>query len=232
MRVTRGQLAAFVLAALGLVIVAWGATSSFGPVLTTRPLPPPAEPRPQPTTGFSLPPQPSGQPLPTTERSEMWGWIGHVVLIAAVAAGVLVAALLVVVVVRRVRQERPAQAAIAASVAPEIPAELLAEVSGSLDDALQELTIGVDVDAAILACWYRLERAAEASGVQRRASQTSSEFTLAVLAATPVDPSDLTRLAELYRRAMFSGRPSRDQDREIARACLTRLLGGLRGSWV
>lgn len=232
MRSSRETVAALVLGALALGVAALAATSSLGPVVTARPGPPPSRPLPTVSAPAVTPGPAESLPPWAEEPGPLSAWIGQVLAIAGVAAGMVLLALLLVAVARRVRQEKPLQAATAvAGEAQVLDEDVLTEVAESLDEALQRLSVGADVDAAILACWYRLERAAEASGVPRRPSQTTEEFTVSVLAATPVDSADLRALADLYRRAMFSGVPATEQDRGRARGCLERLVGALQGSW-
>src|SRR5690606_41353297 len=80
---------------------------------------------------------------------------------------------------------------------------------------------------AIQAAWVAVEQAAGRSGVERAPSATPTEFTVAVLDRTKVDPSAIRTLLGLYHRARFSTHPATDDDVALARECLTRLDEGL-----
>lgn len=101
------------------------------------------------------------------------------------------------------------------------------EVAGSFAETIFALRRGVDVDAAILACWRRLEDLVAATGTVRRPTQTADEFTVDVLSATRADDAALRRLAALYREAAFSAHALGDEDRDAALDALERLHASL-----
>mgnify|MGYP000994656652 CR=1 FL=1 len=105
-----------------------------------------------------------------------------------------------------------------------VDAEQLAE---SFADALTSLRQGVDVDEAILGCWRRMESLVAQTGVVRAPTQTSTEFTVDVLAHTSADQDALERLADLYRRAAFSDHELGDAHRDDAVASLETLHASL-----
>lgn len=80
---------------------------------------------------------------------------------------------------------------------------------------------------AVISAWVALERAAEQTGVRRDPAATPTEFTVAVLDATQVDPAAIRALLELYLAARFSEHPLTDDDVERARASLQTLATGL-----
>ncbi|HEY5518379.1 MAG TPA: DUF4129 domain-containing protein [Cellulomonas sp.] len=80
---------------------------------------------------------------------------------------------------------------------------------------------------AVISAWVALERAAEQTGVRRDPAATPTEFTVAVLDATQVDPAAIRALLELYLAARFSEHPLTDEDVERARASLQTLATGL-----
>ena len=101
-------------------------------------------------------------------------------------------------------------------------------------DALDELLrrpAGGEPGDAVVAAWLVLETAAAEAGSARKAHQTPTEFTTAVLAGHAVDRDALDRLRRLYQRARF-GTTSRvtEDDVAAAEADLRRLVGDLAGS--
>lgn len=109
----------------------------------------------------------------------------------------------------------------------EVDEEDLAE---EFSTAIQALRRGVAVDEAILECWRGLERLAADSGLVRRPTQTSTEFTVDVLTHTAADAPALERLAELYRRAAFSTHQLTDAHRDDAVDALEILHDSLTGA--
>lgn len=104
---------------------------------------------------------------------------------------------------------------LAAPPEPDIPV-LLRGVSAARD----LLTRFAEPSDAVIAAWLALEEAADRSGVHRRPSATPTEFTLAVLAATPAPPAATRELLDLYRTARFSTHPVTAGDVERAARCL------------
>lgn len=80
---------------------------------------------------------------------------------------------------------------------------------------------------AVIAAWVRLEDAAARTGVPRDPAATATEFTVAVLDRTPVDPAATRTLLDLYLRARFSGERMAPEDVDAAVAALARLADGL-----
>jgi hypothetical protein len=76
----------------------------------------------------------------------------------------------------------------------------------------------------VIAAWVHLEQAAAASGTEREAHQTPSEFTETVLAEHEADSVALHELKAVYQRARF-GEPGQvsSADAEAARAALERI---------
>lgn len=211
-----------------LALTALAARSGVGALAGLRPAPDVTAP-PQPFPSLSFPPGPSGQPEPGDQSnlfvipSWVWDMLGALIGLAVVAL-VIWFAYRVAVAVQVRRRERAAAASDNLLDIPDISAQ---DVHESLQASLADLRSGTDVNDAILACWRRLAELSAESGVERRPSQTATEFTVAILASTPVAPNDLTTLATLYRRAMFSGLASTDAQREQAVTCLERLSESL-----
>lgn len=80
---------------------------------------------------------------------------------------------------------------------------------------------------AIVAAWVHLETAAARTGIPRQRSQTPTEFTVAVLDSTPVDPAATRVLLDLYLRARFGGERMTAGDVGAAVAALGTLADGL-----
>jgi len=101
--------------------------------------------------------------------------------------------------------------------------------------ALREAVAGADLlvrrhvrpSDAVIAAWVHLEQAAARSGVPRDPAQTPTEFTVAVLDRTPVDPAATRTLLDLYLRARFGGERMAHDDVAAAVAALGRLAEGL-----
>jgi hypothetical protein len=101
---------------------------------------------------------------------------------------------------------------------PDIPV-LLRGVSA----ARELLTRFAEPSDAVVAAWLALEDAADRSGVHRRPSATPTEFTVAVLAATPAPPAATRELLDLYRTARFSAHPITAADVDRAAGCLAAI---------
>jgi hypothetical protein len=101
---------------------------------------------------------------------------------------------------------------------PDIPVLLR-----GVDAARELLTRFAEPSDAIVAAWLALEEAADRSGVHRRPSATPTEFTVAVLAATPAPPAATRELLDLYRTARFSTHPITAPDVDRASRCLAQI---------
>lgn len=107
-------------------------------------------------------------------------------------------------------------------VAPHLPA--LRDGVEDAGDRLRRVPLPGD---AVIAAWVALENAAAGSGVVRRASQTPTEFTLAVLDRTPADPAAARELLDLYLRARFGDEPVGPRDVDLAADAVRRLADSL-----
>ena len=81
--------------------------------------------------------------------------------------------------------------------------ELLADIDAGLED----LATIEDPRRAVIACYARMLRAAEAAGVQRRASDTPSEALHKLLESYGVTEPSARTLTRLFERAKFSNHP-------------------------
>ena len=80
---------------------------------------------------------------------------------------------------------------------------------------------------AVIACWVILEQAAGSAGTPRRAPQTPTEFTAAVLADHHADREALASLLELYHEARFGGAVLPDEAASTAAAALRTISASL-----
>jgi hypothetical protein len=139
-------------------------------------------------------------------------------LLAAAVAAALVLLALRLLAVRRMYAEQPDEEVEILDIQPDLPT--LQQGAARAEEQL--LAIGNPTDA-IIAAWLALEEAAHASGVDRRAAQTPSEFTADVLGRTGVPAEPVQTLLQLYLRARFSTSPSTAEDLDQARRCVRDL---------
>jgi hypothetical protein len=151
-------------------------------------------------------------------------WLRFVVIAGAAIA----VALLVAWLVRRfaqsaapVRTPAAQEPGVAGLEEPDIPA-----LQRGVAIAQRVLDEGADPRNAIIAAWLALEHAAADSGVRKAASQTPTEFAMAVLDRTEADTDATVKLLRLYRQARFSRRPPTRSDVAEAVRCLTVLADG------
>ena len=217
---------AVVVGVVVLVLAALGATSGLGPLIEDQPrdpisIAPPQIPIASPTAREAAPDmgEELEPPAPPTWFSELL-----TALIWLVVATVIVGlAVWLALRLRRLSFRRSAPGQEGVEV-PEVSEEELVE---QFDDTLAQLRTGVGVEDAVVECWRKLEATAARAGVARRATDTSEEFILQVLAGTSVDEAALRELGRLYAQAWYSGRVPGDDARASAVACLERLRSSM-----
>ncbi|MFD2764101.1 DUF4129 domain-containing protein [Micromonospora eburnea] len=109
------------------------------------------------------------------------------------------------------------------------------EVVAALDAGLVELDDrSTDPRTAVIACWVRLEEAAEEAGVPRLAEDTSTDLVSRLLRGDPaagvpaIASTDvLDGFAHVYREARYATHTVDERMRDQARAALRRLRGEL-----
>ncbi|WP_170177044.1 DUF4129 domain-containing protein [Myceligenerans xiligouense] len=108
------------------------------------------------------------------------------------------------------------------------PDELASQLRDAVQDALAHVDRagGVPRDA-VVAAWVALEGAAATRGAERDPAHTPTEFTTALLAATPAPAADIRTLRGLYQRARFTTRPVSDDDVAAARTALAGIARAL-----
>ena len=107
-------------------------------------------------------------------------------------------------------------------------AELAQDLAGVLDDALEDLRSEADPRRAIIAAYARLERVLAASGIARRAFETSDEYLVRVLQDLELRPDAIGRLTELFTQAKFSHHDVDSTMKESAIEALGQVRGELR----
>jgi Domain of unknown function (DUF4129) len=146
----------------------------------------------------------------------------------AVVIGIVVLSVVILLILRFLRRlGRPVGG-------PQLPRGLATDVEAPPEPDIPVLLRGVSAarelltrfaepSDAVVAAWLALEDAAARSGVHRRPSATPTEFTFAVLAATPAPPAATQELLDLYRTARFSTHPITAADVERAAGCLAAI---------
>jgi hypothetical protein len=109
------------------------------------------------------------------------------------------------------------------------PVASAAEIVDAVDDGLAALAAG-PVDEVIIACWVRLEEAAAAAGVGRRAAETSTELATRVLDELHAPAPAVTVLLDRYRQARYSHHPLDDDDRVAATEALADIRAAIAGA--
>jgi hypothetical protein len=156
------------------------------------------------------------------------GAVGVLAQTALVAAGGIVLFLIGRAIVRMSRRETdPLDAPPEEHWPDEPPGEMVAAV----DDGLDALAVG-PVDDVIIACWVRLEDAAEAAGVGRRPAETSAELAARVLETWHAPSASVSVLLDRYRQARYSHHPLDEDDRAAAVAALSEIRSALAGAQV
>jgi hypothetical protein len=100
-------------------------------------------------------------------------------------------------------------------------------VEDAVNAALAEMDLGTDPRAAIMACWAHFERASEAVGIEREASDTPADLVRKLLERHQLDGNALRQLSEAYLRARYSPHQVGEADRDRARDALIALQAQL-----
>lgn len=220
----RGRGTAAVLAlVLGVAVVGLVVLSSAGgsvrPVTESTKS---ASPRPPLDEDLSASPQPRPRGNGANgeaDNTDLPAWLSAV---GRAAFWVLIVLVALVIAWRIYAWVRMARIPEVERAAPDIerpkPAARLAE---AVETSLLSVESGTATDA-VIACWVALEESAAAAGMARRASETSSEFTVRVL-STGISEAELVGLARLYREARYSTHGTTEAAREQARTALIRL---------
>lgn len=195
--------------ALGLLIaiVAWG-TSAI-----------PATPRPDDVVVTSTKPKPEPVTMynPPTPPSSSVSSLLSIIILLVVVVFLLIAVAGIRLRSLNLRQRRGIRAG-----SPGDPG-WLSEVTRDAMSAMDRHG-GRPPSDAVIAAWMHLEESAAASGTERQAHQTPSEFTETVLTEHHADSAALHELKAVYQRARF-GEPGRVTAADVvaARAALERI---------
>jgi hypothetical protein len=209
-----------VAAVLLLAVAGFGAATGSLPL---RPAPLGAPDEPPPTWDPHLATQEAAQE-PVGEATR------HIVIPAALITAVqavcllLVVAVIILLVVMLVRGAARRAAPTADPVVRPTHRDTTKEVMAAVDRGLVELDDGdADPRRAVIACWVRLERAAEAAGLPRKPGDTSTDLVVRLLGERSVNSAVLNDFAAVYREARYSPHRVDTTMRDEARAAL-RLL--------
>lgn len=213
-----------------LVVLAAAATTPWVTGMPEMPAILPTNPADLP----SMPPEPTGAatepPVQDTLNHTARNIIGIVAAVLLVALLAWIGAALA----RRLRDryapetDVPGPAPTGAAAIVVAPDELTSQLQDAVEEALAvvDRARGVPRDA-VVAAWVALEDAAAAHGAQRDPAHTPTEFTTALLAATPAPAGDIRTLRGLYQRARFTTRPVTDDDVTAARTALAGIARAL-----
>ncbi|MDR1799980.1 MAG: DUF4129 domain-containing protein [Bifidobacteriaceae bacterium] len=105
----------------------------------------------------------------------------------------------------------------------------LDQVADAVELALRALDQAATPRDGVVAAWVALEEAALRQGVPRDPAQTPTEFTVALLGATPAPPAATAALCAMYHQARFSSRPVADADCAQAATHLRAIIHALQG---
>ncbi|HYN93186.1 MAG TPA: DUF4129 domain-containing protein [Pilimelia sp.] len=158
------------------------------------------------------------------EGGALLGWLATATRTACAGASVLALLLGLVVLGRDMLRRRRRPAAPGPPAAPDT-----ALVVAALDAGLEDLSDDDgDPRRAVIACWLRLEEAAEAAGMPRHLDDTSTALVSRLLGAGGVVSAGvLADFAEVYRVARYATHTVDEGMRERARSALHRLRAEL-----
>lgn len=223
---TRRTALAVAAATVLLLVVVAGAALSGDWSVTTEPAPTATSEVAPPTAAPTEPPV-----LLEPGEGEPNEWVGRAVNIAASVVGAVLAAFLLYRLglwVRRTlvpwlaaRRDRPVDPGPPPAIDLEVvPLTALHHAAAQAETLLRE---GEHSSDAIIAAWLALEEAAVRSGANRAPAQTPTEFTVAVLSATPASPAAVSELLGLYHLARFAHTEMTGAQVAAAGAALRRL---------
>ena len=211
-----------VIALLVVLLAAWA--SSIGPGSVLRGTGPSQAPLPSTSDSSSSSAADPGVTEPRDEtRSPAPSWVRTLAFLVNTAVAVLVVLVLLrlgAAGVRGLRRRRVRRRQLASADAVEFqvvepPARVSHEMLADAEGQRQALLEGSPRNA-IVACWHRFETQGAAAGLERRAWETSSEYTMRVLDLVDAHEPAVSRLGALYREARFSEHDLTDADRQAA----------------
>lgn len=208
-------------ALLVVLLVTWASSIGSGSVLRGTGPSPAATPSATESTASA-----GAEVMPTLERrpdETTPSWVRVLALVIDVA--VVVALVLLAVWLGRAglralrlrrwqRRRHTAEEAVEFDVI-EPPERVAREILADAGEQRQ-LLLGGTPRNAVVECWHRFETQAAGAGFERRAWETSSEFTMRVLDLVDASEPAVSRLGALYREARFSEHDLTEADRLAA----------------
>jgi hypothetical protein len=101
-------------------------------------------------------------------------------------------------------------------------------LEAAVDDSVEDLRAEPDPRRAIIRCYARFERAAAASGVERKPWSTPMEFMREALRRLPLPRTAVPTLTGLFELARFSHHPLGPSERDRALAALDEIRTAMR----
>jgi hypothetical protein len=217
-----------VIALLGAAMIAAVHTPPSFELAETAPEPNRAVPS-APPEQFAPPEAPPPTLPPTATESMLPPWVGTLLTVLCAAA---VLALVVTLLWFALRDRLSVRKAVPEVADPEqVRRRVREQVRAAVDEGLSDLDVSdTDPRRAVIACWARLEVAAEAAGTPREPGDTSTELVERLLTEHAITASVLAGFAEVYREARFATHVVDVQMREQARTALLQVRDELLGS--
>jgi uncharacterized protein DUF4129 len=103
-------------------------------------------------------------------------------------------------------------------------------LEAAVDDSVEDLRAEPDPRRAIVRCYARFERAAAASGVERKPWSTPMEFMRETLRRLPLPRTAVPTLTGLFELARFSHHPLGPSERDRALAALDEIRTAMRAT--
>ena len=103
-------------------------------------------------------------------------------------------------------------------------------LEAAVDDSVEDLRAEPDARRAIVRCYARFERAAAASGVERKPWSTPMEFMREALRRLPLPRTAVPTLTGLFELARFSHHPLGPSERDRALAALDEIRTAMRAT--
>lgn len=187
-------------------------------ILGVEPAPPPETPTPSGT--------PSPMRLPEQAQGDAITWLGPLIQWLLIAGLVALAVVIAVRIIQNFHVDVADEAEAEATEDDQVSVDTH-RMANQLRSSIDQVAAGGDFRGAIIACWRQLEDLAAESGAIRAPWQSTSEFSVEVLARTPVHQDDLAELAGIYQRACYAAGEPGEAERAEAAECLHRLTAAL-----
>ncbi|HEY1488893.1 MAG TPA: DUF4129 domain-containing protein [Micromonosporaceae bacterium] len=213
--------------AVGTAIVAVAVAALFGrPVFHKAPIHVRTGRRPGGVGGGGPPEVPSiHQNLALNSR-----WLVYTLLTLAALGAVILVAATVIAFRSEIQQRVPFLHAPDDDETGSVDGDNTDDVLAAIDAGIVDLADDdADSRAAVIACWVRLERVAEAAGIALAPDGTSSDLVAQLLERQRVSADTLAAMAELYRTARYSSQVIEAPMRDAAREAFQRLRREIAG---